>query len=64
MRFFDSGERKEQESACRTDVGLCAETTYAITLISPRICPTWKYQSEMTKYGQPDLVGIEDRVYG
>ena len=30
IRFLDEGERKEQHKACRTDVGLCADTTYAI----------------------------------
>ena len=30
MRDFEDGERKEATIACRTDVGLCAETTYAI----------------------------------
>ena len=30
IRFWEVGERKEQETACRTDVGLCADTTYAI----------------------------------
>ena len=31
MRDFEDGERKEATIACRTEVGLCAETTYAIT---------------------------------
>ena len=30
MRFFEAGERKAAQTAWRTDVGLCADTTYAI----------------------------------
>ena len=30
MRVVEVGERKEQVRAWRTEVGLCAETTYAI----------------------------------
>jgi len=32
MRVSEDGERKEATVAWRTDVGLCAETTYAITV--------------------------------
>jgi hypothetical protein len=31
MRFLEVGERKEQVTACRTEVGLWADTTYAIS---------------------------------
>lgn len=34
MRFSEEGKRKEATIAWRTDVGLCAETTYAIAIFA------------------------------